>query len=223
MTKKISLFLMLLLISITLHAQVNINGLTVNARNGFQYQGGASNNQVLCGNGNYFVPATSCGAAQVTYNQTVNNSSGTSLPQRFVLQFGPAFSIIDGGSYTGINLAATISANTSGNAATATRASSAALADAATAFAATPSQCSGATPFAKGIQANGTPNCIATPGTARTCGSAGCYRIAADGTIEQWGIVQMPQNSGTLTNAFFAFPLAVQHAWRLGAYRGQFS
>lgn len=57
----------------------------------------------------------------------------------------------------------------------------------AAALAATPTQCSGGTPLATGIQANGNANCATA--LARTCNSNGCYIQYPDGTLDQWGTV----------------------------------
>lgn len=75
------------------------------------------------------------------------------------------------------------------------------------ALAATPHQCSGSTPLATGVAANGDANCAAAPAApSRTCNSNGCYRISADGTIEEWGTLTVPP-AGTGTNtATITFP-----------------
>lgn len=83
-----------------------------------------------------------------------NGVGQTSRPQ---LNFSTNFVLTDSASpaRTNVNLASTITSNTSGNAATAS------LAALATALAATPSQCGTNIP-ATGIQASGTANCLGT-------------------------------------------------------------
>lgn len=45
-----------------------------------------------------------------------------------------------------------------------------------------------------------------TGGTSRTCGSNGCYTIAADGTIDAWGVSAAVSGSTTATTLAITFP-----------------
>ena len=149
MKKIITTFVTMFLLGAMAHSQVNINGATINAQNGYRYQGTAPNNTILCGNGSFFIPSSTCGASATLYYQTVQ-LSGSSLPQRSFLNFTNNFNVGDsGGTNTLVDLASTIGSNTTGNAATATN------------LQGSPSQCSGGN-VATGINSNGNANCTNT-------------------------------------------------------------
>lgn len=116
--KKILISLSLL--SVALHAQVNVKGKTVDATVGYTYQGGATNNFVLCGVGGLFIPQATCGTVANPFYQSVSQNS-VPLPQRFNTDYTGNFHVTDeAGASTLIDLATTINSNTTGNAASAT-------------------------------------------------------------------------------------------------------
>jgi hypothetical protein len=108
MTMKKTILLALTLLSSTLAlAQVNVNGATVNASQGYQMAGAAPDGHTLCGNGARYVDAASCGAS--AFYQFVQ-ANGTNLTQRATLNFDSNFSPVDASPVTLVHLASTITA-----------------------------------------------------------------------------------------------------------------
>lgn len=143
---------LLILASGMLQAQVNGKFAAVDATQGYTIGSTAPNNHVLCGNGTRYVDAASCGTVSVPFYQTIQ-INGTPLTQRFILNFDSNFTGNDTSPSTTVHLASTIAVNISGTA---------------SALAAAPTQCSGTTPVAAGVAANGNANCIPTPGPKGT-------------------------------------------------------
>jgi hypothetical protein len=196
MKNRLHLLILLLGSTSAAFAQVNVIGANVNSTQGYQYQGQAPSNHVLCGNGTHYVDAASCGQAQTVFYQTVQGN-GTSLSQESILNFDSNFVVSNTNPSTSVHLASTISVNaatathvgSADSATNATNASHASTADSATtagtasALASTPSQCNGTTQIPTGIAANGNANCVTLPikqlatvnggGTCETSGGTG--------------------------------------------------
>lgn len=66
----------------------------------------------------------------------------------------------------------------------------------------------GATTTGAGAVFDANGNIVASTATPRTCNSNGCYRIASDGTIEQWGNATGCSTSGGQCTATVTFPIA---------------
>lgn len=185
----------LALLSAALHAQVAGRFTNVDATQGYTVNGGAPNNFILCGNGSRAVFAASCGTTANPFYQIIQLQS-VNLPQRFVTNYTGQFSISDPG-VTLIDLAPTINSNTNGNAATATNAGHATNADNATTV--------GGVGLG-GLCQSGGAGCPPSSAGVRTCNANGCYRIAADGTIEQWGVSNPSGGGGVQTSVGLTFP-----------------
>lgn len=98
--------------------QVNVNGATVNATQGFQMAGAAPTGHILCGNGLRYVDAATCGGIGTFYQFVSQNS--VNLPQRGRLDFSNNFNVTDEPIVaTLVELASTIHVDTSGTAANA--------------------------------------------------------------------------------------------------------
>jgi hypothetical protein len=110
-------FALLAVIGMTAGFAVNIFGAKVDASTGYTFNGAAPSGHVLCGNGTLYVDAATCGTAP---SYQVVQANGTPLTQRGILNFDTNFAPLDTPPATTVRLAATISVNTSGNAATAT-------------------------------------------------------------------------------------------------------
>lgn len=111
------------------------------------------------------------GASPTLYNQAIE-SNGTAETQRPAFNLSSNFSVADNAvnNRTDLDLASTISSNTSGNAATAT------------ALASIPSQCTGGQ-FATGIAASGNANCGTPAGGGTPGGSSGQVQINSSGAF----------------------------------------
>lgn len=121
---------LLLLSCVPLAAQVPVVGSTVDAKQGFQYQGAAPNNFMLCGNGSLFLPSATCGAT--AYYQTIQ-AGGIAVPQRAAVNFDSTFFAVtddSGNNRTNVSLKNPAPINIHGNADTATNATNAANANA---------------------------------------------------------------------------------------------
>lgn len=175
------------------HAQVNVNGKTVDATQGYTIGGAAPNNQVLCGNGSKAVFAAACGTVANPFYQEIN-ANETPLTPRFILAFDPNFAPADESPVTAIHLASFLNGvSISGNAATATNATNAANAAAISGV-----------PLTGLCQTSGT-GCSAS---GRTCNANGCYIQYADGTIEAWGNSALTTGGGSAQRLTITFPVS---------------
>ena len=152
-------------------AQVNGKFAGVDATAGYTYGGVAPTGQVLCGNGTAFVPATSCGAGIISYYQTVQ-ANGSSRTQRNFLNFSSNFTVNDTNPSSTVDLAANISVN----------------AATANSLSVIPAQCSGSTPYATGITANGNANCLAGTVSRGSFSSTGGSLTSGMQTVYDTGI-----------------------------------
>jgi hypothetical protein len=118
-TKIFAAFAVLAVMGIAVGFAVNVNGAIVNALTGFQYNGTAPTNHVLCGNGSVYVDAAACGTVAMPFYQAIDINGTSGLPQRSILNFTTNFTGRDTNPSTTIDLAPTITSNTAGNAATA--------------------------------------------------------------------------------------------------------
>lgn len=186
------------------HAQVNVNGKTVDATQGFTVNGAAPNNFTLCGNGSKAVFAASCGTVANPFYQSISSFS-TTLPQRFTLQFDNNFALSDVAPVTRVSLASTISVNISGNAATATNATNAVSAT--TATTALNSNAVGGVPIS-GLCQTGGAGCPASGVPSQTCNANGCWLQYPDGTIDAWGNSAPTGGGGSAARLTITFPVS---------------
>lgn len=173
---------------------------TVNANQGFRYNGTAPSGQTLCGNGTNFVPSPSCGGSLTLYYQTMQ-LGGANRTQRPTLNFdGSFFNVTDNGgsNRTDVTLNSLLPTSITGNAGTAT------------ALAATPQQCTVSGQFSTGNAANGDANCSTPPGTsAPVCNSNGCYKDVGGGYYEMWTKSVNAPGSGSAVRLSVTFPITL--------------
>lgn len=187
-SKIFAAFAVLAVMAIGTGFAVNVIGAIVNATTGFQYNGTAPSNHVLCGNGTTYVDAPNCGTVASPFYQIVQ-TGGTSFIQRFFLNFDSNFAPADSNPSTTVHLASTITSNTSGNAATATNANAV-----------------GGVALSGLCQTGGT-GCPPTIGSV-TCNSNGCYRQSTDGFYEMWGVSGSFPTGAAASTVFVTFPHA---------------
>lgn len=183
-------FALLAVIGITAGFAVNINGAIVNALTGFQFNGAAPNNHMLCGNGTNYVDAAACGTFTNPNYQVINIGGVGGLPQHQILNFTNNFLGTDTNPSTTIDLATTITSNTAGNAATATNANAV-----------------GGVAITGLCQTSGT-GCPTTDG-APSCNGNGCFRTLAGGVfMEEWGVSTAVTTGAAANNVTITFPHA---------------
>lgn len=178
---KNKILIALLLTYSSLMAQVPVTGSTVNAQTGFQYQGAAPSNQMLCGNGSLFLPSATCGAAA---NYQTLQSGGIVLPQRLSINFSSTyFALADdsGNNRTTVTLQGTLPVSVTGNAGSV-----------------------GGVALSGLCQTGGT----GCPITSRACNANGCYILYPDGTIHAWGNSAFASTGGSAQTLSITFPVS---------------
>lgn len=177
--RNVLLSLALAIGSAAAYGQVNVNGATVDASQGFTYSHAAPNGHVLCGNGTRYVDAATCGTVANPFYQFVK-TNGTPVTQRFNTNFTSRFTLSDDGTNTIVDYANV----------------------------GTPGTCANPTSITTNQWGLVTAYSCGGTATTRTCNGNGCYTIAADGTITAWGQSAATSSGGSAQRLAITFPVS---------------